>query len=132
MKKALLFAIVVALSLIAIGCGDEDSTAASPAGVWQGDPDSRIALVLGTDNTYTSTQNDSNSDMVKGSKGVYVVAGSTITFSATQVWNGTAYVAQTFTYAAKFTINNTEMTLTTVSGTDVTGIIAGSYTKIEY
>ena len=41
-------------------------------------------------------------------------------------------MAQTFTYAAKFAINNTEMTVTTVSGTDDTGIIAGSYTKVEY
>jgi hypothetical protein len=132
MKKALLFTIVIALSLVAIGCGDDDADAASPVGEWQGDPDSLIALALAADNTYSSLKNNPGSALVAASAGTYTIAGSTITFTATQVWNGTAYVAQTFTYAAKFAINNTEMTLTTVSGTDVTGIIAGSYTKIEY
>ncbi|HPH03324.1 MAG TPA: hypothetical protein PK297_10250 [Spirochaetota bacterium] len=132
MKNVLLFSLVLVLSFAAIGCGDDDADAASPVGIWQGDPDSNIVLLLNADNTYSSAQNDTDDKMLKGSKGVYLVAGSTITFTAAQVWSGSDYVAQTFTYAAKFAINNTEMTVTTVSGTDDTGIIAGSYTKVEY
>lgn len=132
MKNVLLFSLVLVLSFAAIGCGDDDADTASPVGEWQGDPDSLIALALAADNTYSSIKHDSGAATVAGSTGTYTIAGNTITFTANQVWNGTAYVAQTFTYAAKFAINNTEMTLTTVSGSDVTGIIAGSYTKIEY
>ena len=70
MKNVLLFSLVLALSFVAIGCGDDDADAVSPVGIWQGDPDSNIMLLLNADNTYSSAQNDTDDKMLKGSKGV--------------------------------------------------------------